>query len=176
MTINLGGPRPGDYARAQWPVAVYGPKAIYENILVKLYVKMQALRDTMATGYDPTFTYVYQYHYVANLLLNAVTVGIENVDAQEAAGVGPDGVLAFYDITASIRVHTAYKNSRINESDNAYLLDQVELYLNQYREIGANYMVQSTFDINPSVEFSESATSGGEMRIFIQVARSHEQS
>jgi hypothetical protein len=40
----------------------------------KLVTILNALKTTMASGYDPTFSYVYDGHNIGDLDLNAVTV------------------------------------------------------------------------------------------------------
>jgi len=171
---TFGTPRHSDWNVRQFPIAVYGPKATYENILLKLVAKMEDLKTAMV-AYVPTFSYVYDHHNQANLLLNAVSVGIETADQNECLGVKPGIIAAFYDITVSIRVHTAYQYDKTDEDDNGYLLDQIDYYLSQYHDIGARYVINSIVEMNPSMEFPESKTKGGELKVFIRLAREHEQ-
>jgi len=142
---------------------------VVETLRDKVKAEVDALKIVMATGYDPTFSYTYDRHPVANLLLNAVTV-----DVLPAAGgdpIGPDipSTNSIYDLTVSVRVHTGYRHSPMLEVVNTQMLDSLDNYLNEQRNLGDGYRLIMTFDINPRMEFSESATKGGELKMLIKI-------
>lgn len=152
---------------------VYGTSWL-ETARDKLKALLDELNTSMASGYDPTFSYVYEYHNVAYLQLNAVTVGL--ADAQsETAGMGASGDAVQYEMYFSVRVHTAYDGGTMDEQKNARLLNSITNKLKANRVLGSDYFVRDVGDERSAETFSESATLGGELTVKIEKNIIHDQ-
>jgi len=142
---------------------------IYDNTFVetardKIVALLNALKTTMASGYDPTFSYVYDGHVVANLQLNAVSVDLDSLEASdEESYQGDPGCL--WIAAFSVRVHTDYADGHSDGVKQARLLMSITNKFRKNRDLGDNYRLQ---DIGASIvnqEFSQSATLGGECTV-----------
>jgi len=140
----------------------------------KLKALLDALKTTMASGYDPTFGYVYEYHNVANLQLNAVTIGLDTVEA-ETEGMSSSGDVVQYLMAFTLRVHTAYQGGIMDDQKNARLLNSIANKLKANRSLGDDYFIRDVGEIRSSEEFAESATVGGQLSVIIEKNHIHDQ-
>ena len=137
----------------------------------KVKVLLDALLATMAAGYDPTFSYTYDRHNVADLDLNAVTVSALDFETEPiGAGTNP---LTNHMIRLSIRVHTAY-NGGVEKSDtNIKLLNSIANKLLNNENLLNNYRVEQILDVEATKEFEESGSLGGELIAIISFIETH---
>lgn len=145
------------------------------SALTKLKTLLETLRDDMADDYDPTFTYVYDHHDVAALLLNAVTIETEEYNYEAPLGSDASVVSVKYDITATIRVHTAYYLGGFDFQDNLDLLNSISNYLNEHRDLGDSYRIYNISPLQTRREFDESKSRGGELTVTIRIFRDYTQ-
>ena len=133
----------------------------------KVVALMDALMATMATGYDPTFSYVYEKHGTADIRLNAVSVGIASQPEDRPLWSGQH--TSFWFIEFSIRVHTAYAgdNILIDDQKNSRLLNSVIEKLQANRNLEDNYRIHEITGANPALEFG--LTTGGEVTFIVTV-------
>lgn len=134
----------------------------------KLVALMEALKTTMVAGYDPTFSYVYTGHTVANLRLNAVTVELQDYEPSEVQGYGAGSLSMMVNVTFTIRVHTDYAGGVMDTVKNSRLLNSIANKLLKNNALGSDYFVRALRDIRARLEFEESATYGGELAVVIE--------
>ena len=140
----------------------------------KIVAQLNTLKTTMASGYDPTFSYVYDYHNVAKLQLNAVSVAIDVVNP-DTVSVGSSGLGVLYPMEFTLRVHTAYSGEIMDGVKNARLLNSIINYLMEHKELGDGYRMFLITDITTNEEFAESATLGGECKVIVHQYSRHVQ-
>ena len=133
----------------------------------KIVTLMEALKVQMATGYDPTFSYVYDSHATALLRLNAVTVEIIE---SEATFMGvDDGPSLDWAMAVSCRIHTAYQGDRFNERDTHRLAESVANKLESNLKQTDNYRIEHVVSIQNQQEFAESVTIGAEVICLMKI-------
>ena len=142
---------------------VYGT-AFLETGRDKLYALMDALKTSMATGYDPTFSYLYAKHNVANLVLNAVTIDFEDAtpENQIASDYHIKNIMTF-----SIRVHTAYGGGIADGEKNARLLNSIINKVKANINLDDGYRVEVVTDYKANEYFEESDTIGGSVMVAV---------
>jgi len=138
----------------------------------KLVALVTALKTTMASGYDPTFSYVYAKHNTAKIELNAVSVDFEGCEPDETAR-GSTGTLVLYPLEFSIRVHTAYTNGYIDGQKNKRLLNSIANKLNNNHDLGDEYRLDSIDSMESNMTFE--STTGGEIRLTVNITVRHTQ-
>lgn len=155
---------------------VYGVSKVCYNAVIRIKNKIDDLKTIMATGYDPTFSYTYDNHRVAGLLLNGVTLEVDeaNFDAP-LGGFGGASVLVLYQVIISIRVHTGYRFAHTHWMTSLALLSAINDYLNDHRDLGDDYRIMRLETFNPGQYFDESETFGGEIKIMVQKPVEHTQ-
>jgi len=141
--------------------------SVVDDIRDKLVDLMEALQAIMASGYDPTFSYVYDHHRVAKLQLNAVTVDIDEHSVNENIGGGINQITVPYDIKATIRVHVAHLNGFLDSRDVTELIQSIDNYLHENIQLDAGFWIKSTGPTRHRLFFEESATLGGEIGVNI---------
>ncbi|MFA5376498.1 MAG: hypothetical protein WC455_12200 [Dehalococcoidia bacterium] len=156
-------------------ITIYGTPSPIDTARSKVKTLIDALKTTMASGYDPTFSYTYTQHRIANLRLNAVTIEADDADAVPS-GSAVSQSLNLWIVTVSIRVHTAYRYGHNDWLKNVRLLTSISNYINEHRNLGDEYRVLSTGAFISRASFDDSATLGGEMRILVQVPVEYTQS
>lgn len=145
---------------------VFG-EAFLETARDKLVALMNALKTTMASGYDPTFSYVYERHNVAKLQLNAVSVG--GGDSVEDEPMWSGQHTAFWYVEFTIRVHTAYAddNVGIDDRENARLLNSILNKLQVNLDLSDGYRIREITSLKITEEFG--MTTGGELTCVVSV-------
>ena len=149
---------------------VYG-SPYFETARDKLKALMDALVVTMATGYDPALSYAYDYHNVADMGLNAVTIGAEasairDQREETVSSVGPSVV---YDMQFSIRVHTDHVDGTRDRIKVSRLLNSVNNKLLLNTDLGDGYCIKFTTDLLFNEEFDESDTYGGQLSVVLDL-------
>jgi len=153
---------------------VYGT-AWLENARDGISDLMDELKTSLASGYDPIFSHVYQKHGTSDIVVPAVTIGIS---AQpEDRPLWAQQHTSYFYIEFSIRVHTAYKgdNILIDDQKNARLINSIinKLQANRQLEIAAlpstdqNYRIDEITGASFADEFD--TTTGGEVRFIVTV-------
>ena len=145
---------------------VYGT-AWLEDARDRIVALMTALKASMATGYDPTFSYVYEHHGVADKRLNSVSVGIASQPEDIPLWSGQH--TSFYHIEFSVRVHTAYAgdNILIDDQKNARLLNSVIEKLQINRDLEDNYRIYEIAGATVAEDFG--LTTGGEVTFIVTI-------
>lgn len=152
---------------------VYGTSFI-ETASDKLITELTALKSTMASGYSPTFSYLYQKHDTANLQLNAVSVDLESIEADYEGGI-PNGPRVRYMMTFSVRVHTAYSGGVMDGQTNHRLLNSVANKLMGNLDLASGYRIMGITEIVNREAFDDSATLGGHLNVVVMYVVSHSQ-
>jgi|CXWL01.1.fsa_nt_gi 3-phenylpropionate/cinnamic acid dioxygenase small subunit len=134
-----------------------------------LVARLDELETDMA-GYEPAIDNVYDRHNVANLRLNAVTVGLAAPNGSVAAYSRPltQGTMG-WTLVYSIRVHTAYSGGIKDDQKSARLLNSIvnKLLAKRSLSLTDRYVITEVNDIKNAVEFEESASIGGEVMVTI---------
>lgn len=148
----------------------YGTTDSIDGLRTLFATHLDTLKTAMASGYDPTFSHIYNYHIVAPLRLNAVTIGIGTGLTADMYGMD-GGVGHEYVIPVELRVHTGYIGDTKDEQKIARLLQSLDNYFNTNKSLGSNYELMRTISIEPNTTFNDSYTIGGsitfEVKIFI---------
>lgn len=152
---------------------IYGTTWI-ETARDKLVAHFNALKTTMATGYTPTFSFVYEKHDTAKLELNAVSIGLESADSQNVGAGGSDKAVD-YMMEFTVRVHTDYIDGIQDGQKNERLLNSVINKLKDNLDLGGQYRVDEITNITPTLEFTESGTLGGQFNVLVTIAVAHTQ-
>ena len=146
---------------------VYG-EAFLETVRDKLVALMTALKTTMAAGYDPTFSYVYETHDVAKLQLNAVSVA--GGDSYEDQPLWSGEHTSRHMVEFTIRVHTNYAddNVGIDDQKNARLLNSIITKLLTNLDMGDYYRFEGITELKVAEDFG--MTTGGELTCVVSVS------
>lgn len=144
-----------------------------DNARDKIVALMEALKTTMVSDYDPTFSYVYDRHRVAKLRLNAVSVEI--VESESTPQGIDDGPAVEWEMTVSCRIHTAYQGDPFDQRKTMRLAEGVanKLQLNLF--LTDNYRIDRVVSIANEEEFAESLTIGAEVIAIMKFYVSYEQ-
>lgn len=142
----------------------------------ELYAEMNALKTSMATGYDPTFSYLYQRHTTAKLQLNAVSIELTGCEYIPEA-VGGAGTVGLWLMAFTIRVHTDYIGMQANADTqkSGRLLNSVINKLFANLDLGSGYWIHSCANILPNETWEDSGTRGGQVEIIVRKAVTHTQ-
>ena len=143
---------------------VYGSQDVYEQIRSKVYTALSTFMAGSLASLTPKYSYLYDYHRKANLLLNAATIEIIESEVERIGGLASTTVVK-HDVVLSIRVHTDYIGGEIKTLANLRLLNSIETYLLENVDLAGGYHIDGTGDINPSEIFEDSGTTGGSMII-----------
>lgn len=139
----------------------------------KLYDLLNALKTTMASGYDPTFTYLYRRHTVADLRLNAVTIDL--AEGTPSGESWETDVANRYLLNFSIRVHTDYDDGYSDGEKQARLVNSIVNKLKANYNLGGSYLLNNISDLSVNQTFSESHTFGGQVVAIVEVNIAHTQ-
>lgn len=132
----------------------------------KLVARLEVLKTTMASGYDPTFGNVYPRHTVPDLVLNAVSVGLDNVN-QENFSASTNGASVQFYITFSVRVHTRYEDDEVDDQEVGRLVNSIVNHLRNKIDLEDNYRIFDIEEVDAIMTFDESETRGGQMMVTI---------
>ena len=139
-----------------------------------LETRINALKTTMATGYDPTFSNVYARHTVPDLKLNAVTIGVDSVDTEEFSGA-QSGISTLYMMQFTVRVHTTYEDEFFDDQDVARLVNSLINKLKDKLQLATGVHIVDISDIGTDLTFAESESRGGEFTVTVRKAVTHTQ-
>ena len=151
---------------------VYGT-AWLEDARDRIVALMTALKATMATGYDPTFSYVYEHHGVADIRLNSISVGIASQPEDLPLWSGQH--TSFYHIEFSVRVHTGYAgdNILIDDQKNARLLNSIIEKLQTNRALAVAALPTAHYRMNEitgtAIAETFGLTTGGEVTFIVTI-------
>lgn len=153
-----------------------GSNTFIETARDKLITELTALLSSMATGYSPTFSYLYEKHNTAKLQLNAVSVDLEGA-TMDFDGYSPNNSVATWYLTFSIRVHTDYagEGANMDSQANSRLLNSIINKLRANLDLGSGYRVHTISNVNPREIFEDSDTVGGSVDVLIVVPITHTQ-
>lgn len=152
---------------------VYGT-AYYETARDKIVALLNTLKTAMAAD-DPTFSYVYDKHAIANLQLNGVSVAI-SVAETEATGWSGSTKAVLHLMTFTLRVHTAYAPYGIRDDQkNGRLMNSLINKMKQNANLGDQYILWDIDSISFNEEFSESESYGAEAMLYVKRAVVHTQ-
>lgn len=140
----------------------------------KLVALIEALKTTMATGYTPTFSYVYPRHLVPDLRLNAVSVGLDNIEEEDAA-FGGSGCTVQYYLTFSVRVHIAYDDQFSDDQEASRLVNSVSNKIKANLNLGDGYRINNVSEFSVGQIYEDSGSIGGEFAVRIGKAVTHAQ-
>jgi hypothetical protein len=152
----------------------YGTTDSIDGLRTLFATHLNTLMTAMASGYDPTFSYIYNYHIVAPLRLNAVTIGIGAGLTADMYGMD-GGVGHEYVIPVELRVHTGYIGDTKDEQKIARLLQSLDNYFNTNKSLGSNYELMRTMSVDPNVTFGDSYTIGGSITFEVKIFINHVQ-
>ena len=144
---------------------VYGTQ-FADDARDKLTTLMDALIVSVASD-DPKLGYVYDRHRVARLQLNAVSVDIDGVESEYPAV--EDGPRPEWQLTFSFRIHTGYEGDVVDGRTTMRLMEGVANKLMANQDLEDNYRMARIVSIENHLDFTESATVGGEVIALITV-------
>jgi hypothetical protein len=148
-------------------------------VLTYVYIELLALKALMLSeGHSPTFNYLYSYHQVALLRLNAVTIAIDDGNTEPIGNATVSGIstAVYYYFDVSIRVHTEYEGDQIDTLKNERLLNSIDSYMHTHvQNESANYEIIEMLSFNPSITFDDSRTVGGEIKYRLRKEIDHTQ-
>lgn len=150
----------------------YGPEW-QDDARDKLVARIEGLKTIMASGFDPTFSFVYSKHNVPNLFLNAVSVGLDEVEAEPFSG--GTGVSVQYTNAFSVRVHTAYGDELADDQEVSRLVNGLINYIQEKQDLEDGFRVLDIFDVDTIAEFDESDSRGGTFTVSITKSVVHTQ-
>ena len=111
-------------------------------------------------------TTVHKGHNIANMELNAVTIGVESSEVtNESLGALASDRTVDHQVILSVRVHTAYANDGHNQQDTIELMDATITKLKKNINLSADYRLIGFSAVGMREEFAESATKGGQVNI-----------
>jgi hypothetical protein len=122
---------------------------------------------------SPKISYAYKGHNTVPVLLNGVTVDFDGVNPILTGKATGDVI--DYHILVSVRIHTDYAGGYCDGEKVARLLNSVDNYLNTHRDLGEAYRIWEIKDYRSFIDFTESGTIGGEMKVDVQYILEHEQ-
>lgn len=154
--------------RSVWGVS------IADDLRDKLVDQMNDLMAEMGE-IDPAIEFVYNHHRVAKLLFYGVTVDVDETAGEKNLGGATGSVIVPFDIKASIRVHVAYTTGFMDSRVVTELLQSIDNWLHQHRNLGDNLWIVSTGPTLHREAFEESATQGGEMIVNAQKKQEYAQ-
>ncbi|MDD4995730.1 MAG: hypothetical protein PHW53_04700 [Patescibacteria group bacterium] len=152
---------------------IYGTYTAFETARDKLKAHLDAMITAMATGYDPKLSYAYDSHHTIPILLNGVSIELIGV-TRDSLGQMP-GVIFNYYLDFSIRVHTNYIDRWHDPTKNARLLNSLDNYLSARLNLADGYRIFSITDHQTGLEFPESGTLGGQMKVTVKITIDHAQ-
>lgn len=145
----------------------YGTEGHIITAHSKVIAELEELKTAMATGYYPTFGYVYSRHSVADLSVNSLSVEC-NAIVDEQSGKEQGTVLYSYLIYISVRAHVDYEGGFADSVNIMRLLNSVENWLLTHIDLGDGYSVDRTEGYRAPESFSASASLGGEINVLIR--------
>lgn len=117
---------------------------------------------------------VYDYHGVADMSLNAITVepsSMVSLDTDKA--IYQAAPVENWAIGLSIQVHVAYSGG-VYDADNAETLsDEVITLLWENQDLGDGYRVYDVSSVDFRVEFDDSKTIGCELKVIVRKVESY---
>jgi hypothetical protein len=153
---------------------IYG-SGFAEDARDAIVALLNTLQTTMASGYDPTFSYLYGYHGVAKLELNAITVGVNQIETTSSVNVPGTGPATRYNIGIGVRVHTDYTGGVTDGEKIARLMSSAHNKIMDNLNVASGFRVMEITDWVVGTEFVESATIGGEIIYTIMTHVTHTQ-
>jgi hypothetical protein len=152
--------------------AVYST-AFTDTARTKITNLLNSLKTVLASGYDPTFTYIYDTHGAAALQLNALTIELTSMETEEIGSSAGAGPIARYLMKFSIRCHVDYEYEYLDNHKICRLLNSVNNYLRENYSLGDCYWIIGIEDFRFNEHFSESQTIGGQMTVIVWFAIDH---
>jgi len=141
----------------------------------KLYARITDLKTELAAGdYLPLYSYTYPRHAVPDLQLNAVTVGVLGVE-QEAYSGSESGNGWTYQITFTVRIHTAYLDDTFDDQVLARLVNSIVNKIRARTNLVGGFWVKQVSDVDLAGIFTESESQGGEFAVQIETHVRHVQ-
>ena len=139
----------------------------------KLKALIDALKTTMAVGYDPTFSYTYEGHQNANMEFSAVSIDSVSETTEPLAWQG--NIVINHEVEYSIRVHIGYTDDLIDEVKASRLITSVANKLWGNLILGDNFKIIGVTEIIHNVQFEETDTTGAELFVTVRAAIAHTQ-
>lgn len=151
---------------------VYGAQEQFDDAVDKVKAQIDALIIAMSSD-SPKISYCYKGHNTVPVLLNGVTVDFDGADTTIAGKASGD--VLDYHIFVTIRVHTDYAGGYCDGEKVTRLLNSIDNYLNTHRDLGNSYRIWEISDYRSFLDFVESGTIGGQMRVNVQYILEHQQ-
>lgn len=151
---------------------VYGMQQQLDDPVDKVKAKIDDLIIAMSSD-SPKVSYCYKGHNTVPVLLNGVTVDFEGTDPILTGKATGD--VYNYHVIVSVRVHVDYAGGYCDGEKVARLLNSIDNYLNTHRDLSDAYTIWAITGHKSFVEFTESGTIGGEMKVDVLYVLEHEQ-
>lgn len=121
-------------------------------------------------------TTIHKGHNIANMALNAVTIGVESSEAtNESLGDIQNDRTVDHQIVYSVRVHTAYINDGHKQQATIELMDAIVTKMKKNINLSSDYRLIGVSPQALREEFTESATKGGQVNIMLRSTRIYTQ-
>ena len=150
---------------------IYGSQEHFDDAVDKIKSKIDSLVTAMASGYDPKISYCYKGHDQIPVQFNGVTVDFDSAEPDEFGKAS--GNVIQYNMIISVRVHTKYVGRYNDNIIVMQLLNSIDNYLNTHRDLSGAYYIINIDGYKTGLEFPESATVGGELRVTVKNVIEH---
>jgi len=140
----------------------------------KLVARLETLKTIMASGYTPTFDHVYSRHKVPDMALNALSVGLDNVE-QENFSNSTSGASVQFSVQFSLRVHTGYIDELIDDQEVGRLVNSVVNHLRSKVNLEDGFRIFDISEVDIGTTFEDSESRGGQMIVTIGYANRYTQ-
>jgi len=145
-----------------------------KDTLDAITILMTELKETLSI-YDYKYDYIYSRHNVAKLILNAVTVQIDNITSSiDYSGISAGTVTDYMELEGSIRLHTGYVGAAFNYNETLYLVNSIINKLLQNRDAGNDIDIIKINSAEIGAEFYN-FTKGAEISVTLAVPVDHAQ-
>ena len=134
----------------------------------KLVFELNALVTSMPTdGVSPLFSYVYEWHAVAKMQFNSVSIDFDSMDGGEPTGTN-DKFLRWLPVF-SIRVHTDLEDGINDTQMQMRLLNSITEKLHLNHDLAGGYRIQGVDGHAVGELFSESDSYGGHLNVTVSI-------
>ncbi len=154
-----------------------GPYGTNDAIIdgkTKLYNQLALAKTAISGSYTPDFDYLYDRHQKASMRMKAVSIDFED-STPETVGVYGGAPVITNNITYSIRVHTHYRGRYNDNEINARLLESIANWFFAHENLGDGYRIAEISGFEPNMEFAESNTVGGQLKITLKITHDYAQ-
>jgi hypothetical protein len=137
----------------------------------KLYTLLNAATPSAS------WSYVYQFHAKANLLLPALSVQVStDSPVEDTDALVNQELIDYRESTLIVKVHTAYRLGLTDTATTKSIIDAAIREIRENTDLGNGFRVYDVFGVDYDVEHTESATTGGQFSVNVRKVEYYVQS